>query len=252
MFSARKLLKTSNLFNPNILKLILLLLVSSSTANAQTGYYQPFSVGVGYGATIAFAGEQTLTSSNSTEFNLNYQFTPFVAVSIEGQYGNLSGGNATEDTFGKQFLNNYTAVILHADLQLGELMDYSHSRFLNGLKNIYGGIGVGMLSNKIASINTVNPATPGTPLTYIAKSSNILIPLRVGYEFKIFSRYDEPQFRFDINYSLNTAFGNGLDGYTNKFSKAYPIKFYNYLSVGVKYSFGPVRPYRKLIYYTDF
>jgi hypothetical protein len=243
---ARKLFKVNTLFNLNIFKLILLLMVAGMAANAQEGRYQPYSIGVGYGSTIAKAGEQTLTSANAVDVSFNYHFTPFTSVSLEGQFGQLTGGNAQTDIYAKQFINNYKAFILHTDIQLGEFIDYSHNPFLNGLKNVYGGIGAGILSNNIGNNIVFNQATPES---YIIQSTNVLIPLRVGYEFKIFNHYDEPQFRFDVNYSFNTAFGKGLDGYSNYTTS---VKFYNYLSLGLKYSFGPVAVYRKLVYYSNF
>ena len=214
---------------------------------AQTVFYQPFSIGAGYGITIAKAGEETLTSSNAVNLNLAYQFTPFFSLNLEGQFGTLTSGDALHDTYAKQFVNNYNAIILHADLQLGELIDYSQSRFLNGVKNFYMGTGLGLIANKIGSIQTLSRDTNFKAVFgYLPSSSNILIPLRVGYEFKIFNRYDEPQYRFDLNYNFNTAFGTGLDGYINPYSST--PKYYNYLSASFKFSFGSSRAYRKPVY----
>jgi hypothetical protein len=234
----------------NTLKLIVLLLIGFFTAQAQTGYYKPFSFGLGYGVTIASAGEQTLTSANATEVNFNYHFTPFVSLSLAGQFGQLTGGDLTKDTYGKQFVNDYAAIFLHFDLQAGEFIDYEHSQFNNALKNLHVGIGMGFMANNITSINLFNPADSSTQ-TYLKNSPNFVVPLRIGYEFKIFNRYEEPQLRLDLNYSFNTAFGPGLDGYTSIYSHSF-INFYNYFSVGLKYSFGPIRSYRKQIYYSNF
>jgi hypothetical protein len=209
-------------------------------------------VGVGYGVTSAMAGEKTVTASNALNVNFNYHFTPFASVTLEGQFGKLTGGDATRDAYAKQFINNYKAVMLHADLQAGELIDYSQSPALNALKNFYLGIGAGVLMNTIDSIQTVDPDPTATrSLLYAIESANFVVPLRVGYEFKVFNRYNEPQFRVDIAYTFNTVFGQGLDGYINPYSKA-SLKFYNYVSLGVKYSFGSTRSYRKDVGYATF
>lgn len=244
-------LKTSVLRQFKSFKLALILLLGSGgIAHAQTtSYFQPFSVGAGYGITIAFAGEQTLTSSNAYNLNANCHFTPFISLSAEVQLGLLTGGDAIHDSFAKQFINDYKAFFLHGDVQLGEFIDYSHSGFLNGIKNIYAGIGAGILSNKISYIQTVNPIDT-IPLTYAATSSNFVVPLRVGYEFKLFNQHDEPQFRFDIAYSFNTAFGQGLDGYT--YARGSSVKFYNYISATLKFGFGGIRSYRKTVSYNGF
>ncbi|RKR85709.1 hypothetical protein BDD43_5980 [Mucilaginibacter gracilis] len=231
-------------FNFNGFKFILLLLLCNTVAKAQMGYQQ-FSIGVGYGTTIASAGEETKTASNATSISFNYHVTPFTAVSLEGQIGNLTSGDYVHDSYQKQFISNITMVALHADVQLGEFIDYSQSPFLNGIKNVYAGVGAGLLYSNITGIYFT------TSTNYIIHSTNLIIPFRTGYEFKIFNKYDEPKFRVDVNYSLNAAFGSGLDGYDDPFSTAVS-KFYHYFSVGVKYSFGPVRQYRKQIYFTPF
>lgn len=224
--------------------------LSGLLSHAQTTYYHPFSVGAGYGITVAFAGEQTITSNNALNLNVNYHITPFTTVSLEGQFGKLSGGDAINDTYGKQYVNSYNAAVLHADLQLGELVDFSNSQFLNGAKNIYLGTGVGLLYNNITAISfgTTDSALP--PSSYYVKSSNFFIPLRMGYEFKIFNRRDEPQVRFDLSYSFNSVFGQGLDGYYS--ASASSVKFYNYIAMGLKYGFGSPHTYRKAVYYSAF
>lgn len=229
------------------LGLILMLMLCQSYLFAQTTFFQPFSLGAGYGITVAKAGEQTLTSSNAVELNLAYQFTPFYSITLEGQIGQLTGGDALHDTYSKQFVNNYNAVILHADLQLGELINYDQSPFLNVVKDFYFGTGLGILSNKISSIQTVSRDTNyKATFTYLPSSTNIIVPIRLGYEFKIFNGYNEPQYRFDINYTFNTAFSAGLDGYSNPYSSS--IKYYNYISVSFKFGFGHVKQYRKAVY----
>lgn len=252
MFLICKLLNINRLNKPDLFKLLLLLLMAGRSANAQTAYYKPIGLGVGYGVTVAVAGEETLTSSNAFNASLSYYFTPFTSVSLEGQAGYLTSGDALHDQYAKQFINDFVSGMVHVDVQAGEFFDYSRNQFLNGLKNIYAGIGIGFIANRITDIQTVDPSPESTaPFTYLPTSTNFLLPLRVGYEFKIFDRHDEPNVRFDINYSFNTAFGAGLDGYTSVYTKSY-IKFYNYVSVGIKFNVGSSRPYRKQIYYSSF
>jgi hypothetical protein len=240
-----------SLTNLNTFKLTLLLLIACLAAKAQSSFYQPFSIGTGFAVTQAAVVEKTLTTANAVESTFGYYFTPFTSATLEMQIGQLTGGDAVKDASGKQFINTYVAAITHADVQLGEFIDYEHSSFLNGLKNIHLGTGIGVLLNNITAIATANPTDSANPYTYKPNSINLLIPARIGYEFKIYNRFDEPGFRVDLNYSLNTAFGDRLDGYSSVFSKS-KIAFYNYVSVGLKFCFGPHKQYRKQVFYSSF
>jgi len=161
----------------------------------------------------------------------------------------LAGGLLT-DYDARRFSNSFTALIFHADLQAGELIDYDHSDFLNGIKNFYLGTGIGILNNDITYIQTIVPVGTSnlTTYPYLKTSTNVLVPLRFGYEFKIFNGYQEPRYRIEAGYSFNTAFGKGLDGYTSLSS----VKFYSYLSIGFKIGFGDSYIYRKPIPYYGF
>ncbi len=223
------------------------LLITTVITKAQNGFdYQPFSAGGGMGITTAYGNTQTTVNKYAYNINFNYNVTPYYTYTIELQTGTLAGGQVT-DFNARRFSNDYIALLAHADMQAGELIDYEHNALLNGLKNLYAGVGLGVLSNKITYIQTVIPVGQSnlTTYPYLPSSVNVLLPIRFGYDFKIFNGYERPQYRVDLAYNFNTAFGKGLDGYTTLST----IKFYGYLSLGVKISFGNVLTYRKPIPY---
>lgn len=230
--------------------LLMLFIIINTVARAQNGFdYHQFSIGAGIGSTTAYGNTETTVNKSAYNLNFNYNISPFFALTLEGQMGTLAGGNAT-DFSARIFSNDYKAAIFHADLQAGELIDYEHNDALNSLKNLYAGVGIGVLNNSISYIQTVVPAGTSnlTVYPYIKSSTNLLVPVRLGYEFKIFNSYQMPQYRLDFAYSFNTAFGKGLDGYTTLST----IKFYSYISVGVKIGLGSVTNYRKPIPYWGF
>lgn len=230
--------------------LLLLFVIINTIACAQNGFdYHQFSIGAGAGSTIAFGNTETTVTKPAYNLNFNYHISPFFTLTLEGQTGTLAGGSAA-DFYARQFTNNYKAVVFHVDLQAGELLDYEHDDVLNALKNLYVGTGLGLLSNKITYIQTVVPVGTSylTTYPYLPSSTNIIVPVRGGYEFKIFNNYDMPRYRLDVAYSFNTAFGKGLDGYTTLSS----IKFYGYFSVGLKIGLGNTTNYRKPIPYWGF
>jgi len=80
-------------------------------------------------------------------------------------------------------------------------------------------------------------------------SINFIVPLRFGYEFKFYNDYEEPFMALDIGYIHNMVFGEGLDGYddpSNKF-KNNATNQYTQIVVGVKFNFGNVTSFNKLI-----
>ena len=91
------------------------------------------------------------------------------------------------------------------------------------------------------------------PSTYVFPGSNssvnFTIPLRFGYEFKLFNEYEEPYMTINIGYIHNLVFGEGLDGYddpSNAF-KNNATNQYSQIVVGVKFNFGNVTSYTKII-----
>ncbi|MBW4891758.1 hypothetical protein KXQ82_18680 [Mucilaginibacter sp. HMF5004] len=225
---------------------IILLLISFITAKAQSGdTYSSFSIGGGYGSTTVY--DYTLAPIDKWAVNgtLSYNITPFFTLTGELQVGRFEGGDLTAFNM-KYFQNVFAAAILHADVQAGELIDYSRSDFLYGLKDVYMGTGIGFLQN---SINFIQPFFPNSNnqsfYPIVISSTNVLVPLTLGYDFKIYNGYDQPQIRIDVSYTSNAVFGQAIDGYIT----AAPVKFYSYLSVGVKFGFGPAKLYRKPIRY---
>ena len=197
--------------NKRLKKILLLVafVVSSCSVFAQIGYnYHQISLGAGI-STVKIHGDLNKSYGQAAyNLNLNYHFTPFVTFSVEGQAGKLASGNAdsTKVYYGEQSLNKYTAVIFHGDVQLGEFINYSDdfsaipilTKILNGAKNIYVGTGVGVIFNKMDYINRQDFKDANVTFSGLDKSNELIIPVRIGYEYKIYNAYDEPQIRIDL------------------------------------------------------
>jgi hypothetical protein len=129
-------------------------------------------------------------------------------------------------------------------VQAGELMDYSDSPFANGLKNLYISSGLGYVVNNLKtnrySLKIPDFYTPGED-----HSNEIFIPARIGYEFKLYNKYDEPSVRIDLAYQYNFVMGDDLDGFTAGKQK----DAFSQISLGVKFALGSKTSYRKQISY---
>ncbi|MGZ3871596.1 MAG: hypothetical protein ACXVJD_01695 [Mucilaginibacter sp.] len=227
--------------------LFLLICIASFTAKAQLGYnYSQFDIGTGVGFNKVYGDAETLTTTQSVHFNITYNQTPFTNFVFEAQLGKLRGGDSVNTRSGRYFNNDFVAFIFRGQLQLGELLDYSNSKFNNVLKNLYVSVGAGFVRNHITQINRYSIKVPGYFTPGENASKDPFIPLRLGYEFKLFNKYDQPSVKIDLGYGYNFVLGEGLDGFTSGNKND---QFAQY-TLGVKFAIGGgVTSYRKQITY---
>ncbi|WP_299511608.1 hypothetical protein [Mucilaginibacter sp.] len=231
----------------NCLKITLITVCSCLlcySAKAQIGNdYAQYDLGIGLDMNKAYTDAQTVTPTKSAHFNFNYNVSPYVNYVVELQFGELKGGDSLTTSTGRQFTNNFAAVMFRAQLQAGEIIDYSQSKFANALKNLYASTGVGFVINHMKEINRASILDPGFYTPGEDNSSQILIPVRFGYEFKFFNRYDQPGFKIDLGYQYNFIMGDGLDGFTIGNQK----DSYSQYSIGIKFAIGGVVSYKKRV-----
>ena len=237
--------------------LIIAALAASITVKAQAGYnYQEYGVGADVFVERGYTNLNKQYEHPGFALKFVYNYNPYLPIEVEIQKGTLSGGGLlpSQDPNGRKYINNYLAVVAHADIQLGSLIDYQDNLFLQIIKNFYVGTGVGIISNSNTDqrYSIYEPAPPSKD-AYIFPGSNssidLMVPIRFGYEFKIYDYFDEPGFAIDIGYIHNFAFGEGLDGYNDPESKFKnnAIDQYRQIYIGFKYYFGNVTSYDKLI-----
>jgi hypothetical protein len=248
------------------LVLLFVFVFSVTLAEAQLGYnYKEFGIGLDVHYERGYTNITRQDNHIGANINFIYNYSPYIPVTAELQFGTLSGGGLTPkyDPFGREYTNHYEAFLLHADFQLGEVIDYSESDILNIIKNFYFGTGVGIVfnSNVVQRTNLYyGEDVPGYgkvpnygPASYVFPGSdsriNLTIPMRFGYEFKLYNDYEEPYMAIDLGYTHNLVFGEGLDGYDDP-----PSKFknnatdqYRQLVIGIKFFFGNITSYNKLI-----
>lgn len=211
---------------------------------AQLGYnYAQYDFGVSGSSNTAYTDAETQKNTAALHLHFTYNQTPYVNYMVELQLGRLAGGDSIKTLSGRQFVNNYTALVFRGQLQAGELYDYSDSQIANAFKNFYISSGVGIIYNNMASINRNSLYIPDYTSTGLDKSSEIFIPAKFGYEFKIFNVYDEPTFKIDIGYQYNFVLGDQIDGMkTGQFRDTF-----SQFVVGVKFAIGGVTSYSKRI-----
>jgi hypothetical protein len=228
--------------------LILMLFLCSKTLLAQLAYnFTGYSIGAGGGVSRAFADLAKEINKTAYFVNFNYNYSPFTTFTAELQAGNLAGGDRLSDQHTRAFNNSFKAVVFYADLQAGEYIDYRYSKMLDVIKNIYVGTGIGVIHNKMSFIQRESLNNPGYIFPGQDASSEFMIPVRFGYEFKFYNFYQEPAIRLNVGCQMNWVYGEGLDGYNDPPSmfKNHHVDRYSIFGAGIKYSFGTPVSYKK-------
>jgi len=241
--------------------LFFILLFPAIMVKAQIGYnYKEFGMSLDVCFERGYTNIRRQDYHIGQSINFVYNYSPYVPFAAEIQFGTLSGGGLTPklDRYGRMYANHFEGLILHGDFQLGEIIDYSESYFNSAIKGFYVGTGGGIIfnSNTVQRTNVYygeNGLPNYGPSTYVFPGSNssmnFTVPLRFGYEFKLFNEYEEPYMTINIGYIHNLVFGEGLDGYDDPPSafKNNATNQYSQIVVGVKFNFGNVTSYTKII-----
>jgi hypothetical protein len=226
--------------------LTIILCTSAFFAKAQLGYdYAQYDVGIGLGLNYPISTDVTkaLKYTPSAQLNFNYNQGPFINYVFEGQYGTLKAGDPSLG-YGRIFENHFWAFALRAQLQAGELMDYSNSPMANAFKGLYLSTGIGYLVNHVKK-GGENGLPAGVQPPGDNNSQVPFIPIRIGYEIKLFNQYNNPGIKIDLGYQYNRVMDDNLDGYKAGLHNDIFTQF----TLGVKVAIGGVTSYRKQIYY---
>jgi hypothetical protein len=206
---------------------------------AQVGYnYDQYDFGFSAAYNKAYTDFRDSKPKYAAMAHFTYNATPYVNYIAEVQIGSVTAQylNALPDG-DNRFDNTYSIVSFRAQLQMGELMDYSHSRLKNFFKNIYVSGGVGVVYSNIDIYADGEESNDN-------KGSSAFIPLKAGYEFKIFNSYNEPKVKLDIGYQFNYILSDNFDGFT-----AGKSDVFTQIVLGLKVSIGGTTSYRKSISY---
>jgi hypothetical protein len=231
---------------PKLLLFTILICLLSLTSKAQLGYnYAQYDFGVAASINTVYGDAETIKQTPALHLNFNYNQTAFINHIVELQIGKLAGGDSVNTLSGRQFNNHFTAVVFRSQLQAGEFIDYSQSALANAFKNLYISTGIGAIFNNLVDVNRYSIKVPGFYTAGVNQSTNLFLPLRIGYEFKVFNQYDEPTLKIDFAYQYNYVFGDDIDGYRvgNQGDK------FLQWSLGFKFAIGGVTSNNKQISY---
>lgn len=231
-------------------KLLLFFFLTAATLGARSQTYNYNAFGIGGGVSAVYPYVDLKQGKNTFVFNVTgyYNISPYLPIGLEFQTGSISGGSIKDDPNNREFTNSYKAIILHGDLYLGQIIDYDFSDFKHIIKDFYIGSGVGVINNDMTYIVRTRPGTdyvfPGQN-----KSTSLMVPIRFGYEFKLYNSYGDNFVAINLGYIHNFTWGEGLDGYddpSSKFKNNSPDQYRQFV-LGVKFNFGPVSSFHKTL-----
>jgi hypothetical protein len=162
--------------------------------------YSEWGFGGGVSLTRPYSDLKQNDNGKSFNADIYYNYSPYLPFALEAQFGQLSGGNDVTDESHRFFKSNFVGLSLHGDVQLGGITDFENSYILQRLKGLYIGTGVGVMIDNITSIRRYAQNVPDYRFPGQDHSVTLLVPLRFGYEFKIFDAYDEPFMSINLGY----------------------------------------------------
>ena len=232
------------------LLLFTILCFGGAAVHAQDAYnFAKYGIGLFGGTNYPYADLKKANQGKSFDIVGYYNLTPYVPLGFEVQSGELSGGDVHTDAAMRQYDNQYKAIILHADCALGEIIDYENNFLAGIIKDLYGGTGLGVIVNHMKYIQRLQG--DGNRFPGKDNSLSLMMPIRFGYEFKIYNSFGEPFIGLNIQYVHNITFNEQLDGYadsSDRFKNNSPDQ-YRQIQVGIKVNFGPTTAYTKKINY---
>lgn len=224
----------------------LIVFIVSFAASAQYDFAE-WGIGGSYSRVHPYSDMRDNDTQSAYSLSLHWNYSPYVPFALEAQAGKLSGGNLITDPYNRFFVNNYLAFNLHGDLQLGEITNFENRGFLTAMKGFFVGTGVGAMFNNITAIQRYAVSDPTYMFPGKDHSVSVLVPIRFGYEFKVFNYENLPFMGVTLGYTYNLTFAEGLDGYNDPSSKFKnnAQDMFDGLYIGVKFNFGNLVQYGK-------
>lgn len=217
---------------------ITFVLLSSLRCAAQADFYK-MSVGAGGGLTHSYADILGNSTSSAAKLEFSYYLNQFINVGLNYQQGKIVGGDMYTDRYERQFTNNFNSIDMNVKLQLGAFVGYEENTFLNIVKGLYIGTGIGGIQNRHNNPIRYQRST-GFKFPGYDRSKEMFVPLMAGINIHIPDKLDVTRVMINLNFQGNIVSGEGLDGYdfNGTWAKQGVPDIFTFMSIGVSYHFG--------------
>jgi hypothetical protein len=203
------------------------------------------NIGVGGGLARLYGDLPNRKMTPVGRLNFEYRLKEYLTLGLEAQIGTLESGmkNAVagntgrygrDVSWGLHSMSGFQAAHVYGRVAVGMFTEDNEDLSLH-IKNIYGGIGVGVIRNNIGDIVKAFPENKKKIADITDKTIGIALPISVGINADVPNTNITGN--FNIQYSLTNM--EGLDGYDFG-SSSLKNDGYLFISVGIKYNFGPL------------
>ena len=211
--------------------------------------YNKYSVGLNVGYTTMYGDLSQSNPSPAFALSLSQHMNQSVIVGVELMHGTLSSTEpANKWTTGLASINQYNGLNVHANMSFNEFLHNPHNVVMKTISHLYVGTGVGIIDNDFTKITdkfkTTDPATIDPD--FKKSSLAMIVPLNLGLNIYMKSFFGYRGAQFNINYQMNYAFSDYVDGYkfssattTNKYNDAFSV-----LSIGFAIYIGHTDEYQ--------
>lgn len=229
--------------------ILLSLCILALGANAQIRLdpfypYSKWTVGAGVGFSQIYGNLNHSNSEPVYRLNVDRNANAWISLDIELQHGAFSDYETRNSwTNGMNVYNQFTALDISGRMSVGQIFKFPRNFFCKTLFGIYGGVGIGYMSNYVSNITLKFKRQDKYLITDYnsnnikTRTTNFFLPLTLGWNIHMTKRCI-----FNINYQFSYAFSDYLDGYnfqqptaTNKYNCMFSV-----LSFGLNFYIGQV------------
>jgi hypothetical protein len=194
-----------------------------------------FGVSLNGGMTFAYTDVKPSGSSGLIGVGAQYYIMPFLSANLDLQKGGMKAGEevaASNNEMG--FTNSYFYGSLALRFYPVALVNNSNNnQALKILSGIYGGTGLGFLSNSVKA-NSISDATYGSIPDF--KGSNLVVPIQAGITIPV-AKVGTMRLDANLDYRVNLCMSDKIDGYVPTVRANEKNDAFNQLTVGLMLNF---------------
>jgi len=192
-----------------------------------------FALSLNGGATFSYTDVKPQKTGLTVGIGAAYFATPYLHANLDLQKGWLKGGEKIDVNNVMGSDNSYfSATITARFLPLGLIKNNTGAmKYLSG---IYGGVGVGILSNSVKS-NKIISSDYGSLGDYSGVS--FMVPIEGGINIPVATLSSGSRILVNLNYRVNLCMSDKIDGYVPIVEANKKNDAFNALTAGVVFNF---------------
>lgn len=222
--------------------LSLLTLLSTGAKAQETAEESPaeqtatpkFALSLNGGATFSYTDVKPQKTGLTIGIGAAYFATPYLHVNLDLQKGWLKGGEKIDVTGIMGSDNSYFSATVTARFMPFALLKGNNTPAMKILSGIYGGAGIGILSNSVKSNTIISPEF-GSLGDYSGVS--FMIPIEGGINIPVATLANNKRILINLNYRVNLCMSDKIDGYVPVVEANKKNDAYNALTAGIVFNF---------------